>query len=163
MSYKEKYSAEEWETLSLAPYWLFHAIASADNKIDKKEQQSVNFLIANSGLFTCELFREVLVEAKNYDTLRSRSASDNRDYKTGLTETGRVLDFRTEPDIAADFKHALIAMGVFIGMSSGRMFDFNFSPEEEEALTDLGKYLNMNVHGVLKTTVVRDILGKLPR
>lgn len=163
MSYKEKYSADEWEVLNLAPYWVFYAVAGADNKIDKKEQQSVNFLIANSGLFSCELFREVLFEAKNFESLHSKAAASGKDYKTGLIEVARTLDFRTEPEIAADFKHALIAMGVFVGMSSGRLFDFNFSPEEEESLTNLGKYLNMNVHGVLKTTVVRDILGKLPK
>jgi tellurite resistance protein len=159
MSYKEKFNAEDWSKLQNSFLWVFKAIAGVDGKIDRKEKNAMNIIIDNTGNFDSKLGNELLNDLKNMDgDAVAKAEQDTSDLKTSIKEVGEILDKKVDREEAVDFKKLLIAVGAYIGDSSGKWFDYKFSDEEEEKLKEIGRWLNTSTEAFLSTTILSRIL-----
>lgn len=159
MSYKAKFNAEDWEKFQNSFLWVFKAIAGVDGKIDKKEKNAMNIIIDNAGNFESQIGNEILNDLKNssVDAIE-KAEKDSSDLKTAITEVTKILDNNLNREEAIEFKKLLIAVGAYIGDSSGKWFDYKFSDEEEEKLEEIGRWLNTSTEAFLSTTIISRIL-----
>lgn len=162
MIYKEKFNAEDWQTLKYSIVWVFKAIATVDGKIDKKERHALKIIIDNANNFESDLGIELLNDIKSDDIdIIDAAESDTRTSKDGLIEVGEVLDKMLDNQTAVDFKKLLIAIGAYVGDSSGKWFDYKFSHDEEEQLNKIGRWLGTSTEAMLSTTIITRILSKI--
>ena len=162
MAFKEKYSAEEWKTLKYAVMWVFNAVAAADNKIDKKEKKALESVLNNSGKFFNDVAREIFMDInKDFETFNKEFLNEKRDIQTGLQEVSDLLGKHLDDEIALNFKKTLIAIGVFIGHSSGSLFRSNLSDVEVEQIKKIGDMLHVTVGDLEKPPNLQQIIQNL--
>lgn len=162
MGYKEKFTAEEWELLQNGPMWVYRAVAGADNKIDKKETKAFKKLMKNITNLSNDFIKEVLAGLDYSDVeLKKPFNPDSPELRAALKELSDILNFKCERENALYYKKTLIAMGVFIGESSGSLFDYKFSNEEKEALMNVGFTLEISVADLFKTDIIHKIISLL--
>lgn len=162
MSYKEKFNAEDWQTLKNSFTWVFKAIAGVDGKVDKKEKHALKIIIDNANNFESELGIELLndIKASNEDPSEIAD-NDSRTPKEGLIEAGDIVSRMLDNETAVDFKKLVIAVGAYIGDSSGKWFDYKFSDDEEAQLNAVGRWLGTSTEAMLSTTIITRILSKV--
>jgi uncharacterized tellurite resistance protein B-like protein len=162
MYYNDQFTPDEWEYLQLSIPIIFHAIASADNKIDKKEKNAMKIILDNSGAFDSELMNELLESIKiEPDELLQNFEQKAVSYKDGLKHINRLLDYKLERKEAMDFKKTLIAIGTYIGDSSGKFLHRKLSQDEEDTLQKVGKYLDVPVKELFMTKILDRLLSKV--
>lgn len=162
MAFKEKYTPEEWSTFKFAPFWVFNAVAGADNKIDKKELKALESVIANSGKFFNDLAREIFMEIqKEYEQLKGKFEKETRSVEVGLQDVAKLVEEKINPEIGLNFKKTLIAIGVLIGHSSGSLFGSKLSEEEIKEVERVGDLLNVTVKELQKPPDLQQILQNL--
>jgi len=87
MSFKDKFSEDEWETLQLSVIWMFQAIAGADKNIDEKELHALTTLMNKAQKFEFIFLKELLSSLRfNINEISDIYAIDQRSIKTGLRE-----------------------------------------------------------------------------
>ncbi len=120
MSYREAYTADEWQTLQFSPIWVFNAVASSNKKVTDKEVKALLKEIADAPLYKQPLVREVLMSiALDFARIMDEYKYDSRDVASGLKETSLVLSQKATPNEAVDFKKALMLIGGNIARASG--------------------------------------------
>jgi hypothetical protein len=162
MAFKEKFTPEEWHTLQDAIFWVFKAVAGADNKIDKKETQALESVVSNSGKFFNDLAREVFMEVKkNFETIRSNFEKEPLSIEDGLKKVSNILIDKTTEEMGLNFKKTLIGIGVFIGHSSGSFFGSKLSDEEVTEVKRIGELLGVSVGDLEKPPNLQQIIQNL--
>lgn len=162
MSYREKFNAEDWQTLKNSFTWVFKAIAGIDGKVDKKEKQALGIIVDNANNFESELGIELLNDIKaTGEDPTELTDSNAKTPKEGLTEVGAILDRMLDNETAVDFKKLIIAVGAYIGDASGKWFDYKFSDDEEAQLNAVGRWLGTSTEAMLSTTIITRILAKV--
>ncbi|MFC2132116.1 hypothetical protein ACFLSQ_11845 [Bacteroidota bacterium] len=158
MAFKEKFSPEDWTNLQYAIFWVFNAVAGADNKIDKKEKKALESVIANSGKFFNDLAREV---QKGFDKLHDDFDKLSTSSQDGLKGVSELLKGKVDDDMGLNYKKTLIAIGVFIGHSSGGWFGSKLSDEEVGAVKSVGEYLHVSVADLERSPNLGQIIQNL--
>lgn len=162
MSFKEKYTVEEWKTLEYAVMWVFNAVAAADNKIDKKEKKALESVLSNSGKFFNDVAREIFMDInKNFKTFNDEFLKEGRNIQDGLQQVSEILKEHLDDEMALNFKKTLIAIGVFIGHSSGSLFGSNLSDPEVEQIKKIGDMLHVSVGDLEKPPNLQQIIQNL--
>lgn len=64
---------------------------------------------------------------------------------------------------ALNFKKTLIAIGIYIGNSSGGMFSSKFSDEEVEALKKVGLMLGVTENQLQQPPSIKDLIDSIKR
>lgn len=162
MYQNDKFEQDEWEYLQMSIPIIFHAIADADNKIDKREKNAMQIILDNAGAFDSELMNELLESIKKTpDELLDEYSKKELTYKDGLKHINRLLDYKLDRKEAMDFKKTLIAIGTYIGDSSGKFLHRKLSQVEEDALHKAGKYLDVPVKELFMTKILDRLLSKV--
>ena len=138
MGNRELFDATEWRTLQFTPLWTFHAVAGADQKVDKKEQMALSKELAEGILYNNELAKEVLMSlVSELDHVLLAYSADNRDVMRGFSDAADLLDQKVSSDMANGFKHSMLLLGTNIAEASGGGFfgrGDKVSDEERAAL-----------------------------
>ena len=162
MAFKDKYNVDEWKTLQYAVMWVFNAVAAADHKIDKKENKALESVLSSSGKFFNDVAREIFMDInKNFSAFNAEFLKENRDIQTGLEQVSEILKENLDDDMALNFKKTLIAIGVFIGHSSGSLFGSNLSEPEVEQIKKIGDMLKVSVGDLEKPPSLQQIIQHL--
>jgi hypothetical protein len=132
MSYRDRFTDEEWRTLELAPLWMLMLVGGMDKKVDRKEMREFARQIAlgptHSQPFGIEVFLSI------HNNLSAVLASGQGCGPVdGLKRVTKLLE-KVEPQQAVDFKASLIHIGQKIAASSGGLFQKKVSKEETAAL-----------------------------
>ncbi len=162
MSFKPKFTADEWETLKKSFFWTFEAVANADEKIDKKEKKALERLINSSGKFYNDLARELLMEiSKEYPQNKEKFESGNGDFVGGLKKVSEILASKVTEETNVNFKKTLVAVGVIIGHSSGSLFGSKLSDVEVKRVKEIGDLLNLEPADLQRPPNLEQILQSL--
>ncbi|OGU59157.1 MAG: hypothetical protein A2X64_07130 [Ignavibacteria bacterium GWF2_33_9] len=156
---KELFSSEEWSSLLEVPYLVFTYIAGIDGNTDKKEIDAFNQFCKARNRFNSKLLKEILPDNPS-EYLKYHQSTDisKNTIKEKLRNVDLLLDLKADRSDSVSFKHHLIAMGRFVADSSGKMFSPKMSDEEEDAIHQIGKFIDIDAYKLFKTTMVDEIL-----
>jgi hypothetical protein len=145
MSSRGNFTADEWQTLQFAPLWVFSAVASADDDIDKKELNALAEELKDAPLFKNPLARDVLISvATNFGSIMEAYRRDSRDILRGLRDVAAVLAAKESPDTAQGFKRAMLLIGKNVAEASrGGLFGPKISKEEKAAIALVAAALDL--------------------
>lgn len=161
MAIKEKLSNEEWNILEKSTFLVFHAVANADGVIDKKEKKAFLQILQNYKEFNNELTREVLSSvSKNYN---EDSNIDSSTMEEDLREISAVLEDKVPYKDILIFKKTLIAIGVYIGNSSGGIFSSKFSDEEVQVIKKVGLSLGVTENQLQQSPSIKDLIDSIKK
>lgn len=159
---KEIFQEEEWALLCETPAIVLNVVGSADGKIDKKEIEAFEHFAKRKNAFASKLFNHILPEKPelSIETIVQKKY-DKSELKEKLRSVDNILDNKVDEIDAKLFKHHLIALGAHIANASGKMFSDKISEEESNSLVLLGKYLDVDVNHLFRSTLIDEILKKL--
>jgi len=158
---KELFTEQEWELLQRTPAFVFAMIATVDGVADKKESEAFIKFCLNKGDFKSELFNLVLPNEPKKYLDEELPKIDKTKLKDTLREIDATLDLKINPFESKAFKHHLIAMATYIANASGKIFQHKISEEENEAIYQFAKYIDIDAAQLFKTTLVDEILKKV--
>ncbi len=161
MSVQENYTSTEWEILEKSAFWVFHEVANADGNIDKKERKAFLQVLQNHKEFNNDLTKEVLLSVgKNYN---DDFVIDTSGMEEGFKRLTSILEEKSTYKEALNFKKTLIAIGIYIGNSSGGMFSSKFSDEEVEALKKVGLMLGVTENQLQQPPSIKDLIDSIKK
>lgn len=112
MSSATIFTSSETRTLQFTPLWVFFAVAAADGKVDKVEVDVFVNELSEADLFKEPLAREVLQSVRgDFGNIWKAFQADVRNVVTGLTQVADLLDRKVSPQIAYNFKAAMLMIG----------------------------------------------------
>lgn len=156
------FTNDEWIKLKLSIPVIFYAIADADSKVDKKEKIAMKIILDNADAFDSDLMKELIASIKEEpEELLENYKKADVSVKEALKSIDRILNYKLERKEAMDFKKTLIAIGTYIGDSSGKFLHNKLSREEEEVLYRVGKYLDVPVKELMMTKILERVLAKV--
>jgi hypothetical protein len=135
VSERDKFTAAEWRTLQLAPFWMFSAVVGTYNRFDPLEYAAFVRCLEAAAAVPGQLGREVLTSViADRDRLTQAYRADRRTIGVGLFEVSNILA-KAVPEEAAEFKGMLVsAIGEGIARARGR-FGVQMSEEDADAVT----------------------------
>jgi tellurite resistance protein len=159
---KEIFQEDEWTLLCETPAIVFSVVGSADGKIDKKELEAFEHFTKKKNAFSSALFNQILPDnpALLIESVQQKKY-DKNEVKEKLRSVDNILDNKVDAIDAKLFKHHLIALGTLIANASGKMFSDKISEEENEALVTLGKFIDVDVNHLFRSTLIDEILKKI--
>lgn len=161
MAIKDSLTPDEWEVLEKSAFLVFHSVANADGVIDKKEKKAFLQVLQNYNEFNNELTKEVLLSvSKNYN---EDSTIDISNMDEGLKKISLILEEKVPYKDILNFKKTLIAIGIYIGNSSGGIFSSKFSYEEVEALKKVGLLLGVSENQLQQSPSIKDLIDSIKR
>lgn len=161
MAIKDSLSSEEWEILEKSAFWVFHSVANADGVIDKKEKKAFLQVLQNYNEFNNELTKEVLHSiSKNYN---EDSTIDISKMNEDLKQISTILEEKVPYKDILNFKKTLIAIGIYVGNSSGTIFSSKFSDEEVEAIKKVGLLLGVSENQLQQSPSIKDLIDSIKR
>jgi len=132
MGIKDSFTYQEWETLQFSPFWVFGAVAGADQDIDEKEVEALTKEITDALRFTEPLVREILMSVMvDFADIMEQFKRDSRDLVTGIQDVASVLDRKATLEQAKGFKGALLLIGTNVAKASGTTI-FRRDPVSDE-------------------------------
>lgn len=158
---KELFTDQEWELLQKIPALVFAMIASADGTVDKKETEAFIKFCSTKGNFKSELLNLVLPNNPKKYLDEVLPKIDKTKLKDTFREVDVTLDLKINPAESRTFKHHLIALATYVANASGKMFQHKISEEENEAIYQFAKYIDIDVAQLFRTTLVDEILKKV--
>jgi hypothetical protein len=136
--FRESYTAEEWRTLQFAPLWVFAAVASADGNIDEKKVGGLAKELSEWAQFKEPLVQEVLLSlGTDLASIMARYTADSRNVMVGLKDVADLLDKKSTPEQAKNFKGAMLLIGRNIAQASGDGLGGGFDTISQEGKTAL--------------------------
>jgi len=149
MSFREAYTAAEWQTLQFGPLWVFTTVASADKNIDPKELEALAKEIQEAPLYKDELVREVLMSVgMDLSNLMTQYQADSRNVMVGLQDVAALLKRKASPDNGENFKKSLLLIGGNVAKASGGGGIFRRDPisdDEKKALVMVAMWLDLKL------------------
>ena len=158
---KELFNEQEWELLQKTPAIVFSMVAAADGKVDTKELDAFSKFCHSKNVFKSELFKLLLPQDPKSYLDEALPKIDKSKLKDTLREIDVTLDLKVNPVDWKAFKHHLIALGVYVANSSGKMFQHKISEEEDEAIAKFAKYIDIDASQLFQTTLVDEIIQKI--
>jgi hypothetical protein len=129
----DHYLEGDWQTILLAPLWVFVAVGQADGPIDQKQRAALAATLERPppGVFPAFVFSHV---RKQLDALSAARESDPRTPMLGLADVNTLLRGYPNPDEADEFRRALLVLAREIALASGGgMFGRGPKVSEREA------------------------------
>lgn len=158
---KELFTEQEWELLKLTSAIVFKMVAHADKKIDNKELEAFSTFCNSRNNFKSKLFK-LLLPANPQEYLEETLPQiDKTKIKDLLREVDVTLDLKISPSDSKSFKHHLIALGVYVANSSGKLFQHNISDEEDEMIMKFAKSIDIDASQLFKTTLIDEIIKNI--
>jgi nucleotide-binding universal stress UspA family protein len=148
---EETFTAEDWQELELAPFWILAAVGGADGKIDKTERAAlvsgVDLCAGHKDAFVRRVFAAV---SENFDATLASYTKDERAALDGLRKAGDILA-RADPTQALHFKQTLVQLGVDVADASGGVLGLGGkrSRVERKALHDVAQALRMSSRRII--------------
>ena len=149
-NWRETFTADEWHTLQLAPFWISTAVAGADQFIDDAEGRSLSEQLAQWKKYTDPLTRQLLgstfEELKSVST-RFRAATHSEKALSQLRDAATILDQKVPSEQAREVKQAFLQVGKATAEASGGGFlglGDKVSPEERSMLGQIEIALGVN-------------------
>jgi hypothetical protein len=141
MSEAADFSAEEWRTLQLAPFWMLAAVAGAYRRFDSRESDAFLRSLRAAAAAPGRLNREVMTSvAADFDRVAGDFAADRRTIGSGLCAVATVLR-KAAPEEAELLKAALISeIGEAVARARGR-FGRMISEEDAKNLELAAQFL----------------------
>lgn len=147
MSYENKLSAKDWETLQMSFFAAFYGVAAIDGKVDEKETAAFSKEISEALLYKNPLVREVLASlARDLSTaLKKFQLQNTLEY---LKATRQVLETQVGEEDRDNFKRVLFGISVKIANASGGgLFGMGskISKDEKTALAAIANTLQIKL------------------
>jgi tellurite resistance protein len=161
MQLSEILSEGEINELVLAPVRIFHLIAEADDKIDKKEIKSFEYFLANAKKLDSELSLFCFNKVSNMSQLEELKSLSKIGNRESLRYISGFLGRKVEREIAIDYKITLIALGYYIAFSSGSFLAHKVSDDESDVLSSICKDLDLSYRELLSSNQIQKILDKI--
>jgi len=163
MSFQERFSATDWETLQFGVMWVFRSVAGADGTIDAAEQAAIKKVVLSYPCLPSDLAREVgQAVAENLGLLFRKSVGDGRDFKSGLNEvTSILINNKIDPIEIMNFKKSLIAIGFYVANISGDEENTKVSGEEANVLRQIAFKLNLGINDLRISPTIQEIMELL--
>ena len=141
MNEESGFTADEWQTLQFAPFWIFSALLGTYRNFDPLEYEAFSRSLEEAGSAPGQLSRDVVgsLVAEQHRVTQMYQA-DRRSIGRGLCAVATIL--RKAPAGEADmFKDMLIShIGVGVAMARGR-FGRVMSKDDEKTLELIGQFL----------------------
>ncbi|GAB5464702.1 MAG: hypothetical protein Kapaf2KO_01380 [Candidatus Kapaibacteriales bacterium] len=149
-------SKDDWETLQLLPLNVFLSVSAADGKIDRAERRAFVTAVNYCKTWGCRLAEEVLEDMKDkYSFSTEYSEKSQEILDTELQKIENILSVQVEKEDALMFRKIMIALGIFIGQSSGKVFEESFTFTEAKALRKLSMKMNVTLDELMKPPSVQ--------
>lgn len=117
---KDRFTAEEWQSLLYAPLMIFNIVAGADGRIDQKEAQAFKNLLVEGLLSDIELMKLVMNELlQDLENLTSQVFSGEMNPNDCMESIRLAVDAELTAEEALAFKLALLSIGKKIAQASG--------------------------------------------
>jgi hypothetical protein len=159
---KEIFQENEWSLLCETPAIVLNSVGGADGKLDKKEIEAFIQFAKRKNTFKSTLMNNILPDNPDEYVVSTTSKKyDKLELKEKLRLADNILDNKVDAIDAKLFKHHLIALGTLIANASGKMFSDKISEEENEALVTLGKFIDVDVNHLFRSTLIDEILKKI--
>ena len=132
---RDRYTAEEWRTLQLAPFWMLSAVVGAYDGVDPRDFQVFVHCLEVAALAEGRLRQEVLSSVlADRHRLAEQFRREPRSIGVGLFQVDAVLA-KASPDEAARFKDMLVLeIGEGVARARGR-YGTEMSDEDANSVT----------------------------
>jgi hypothetical protein len=132
---RDRYTAEEWRTLQLAPFWMLSAVVGAYDRVDPRDFQVFVRCLEVAVLAEGRLRQEVLASVlADRDRLAEQFRREPRSIGVGLFQVDAVLA-KAGPDEAARFKDMLVLeIGEGVARARGR-YGTEMSEDDANSVT----------------------------
>ena len=139
MSLQASCTPAQWRTLQFGPLWVFHAVASADEKIDDQEVAALATELQEAELFKEPIVREVLTSvAGDLTNVMQLYKADTRTVVQGLQEIADILDQVATSEQAQNYKGAMLLIGRKVAEASGGFLGLGSKISEKEKIALAG-------------------------
>ena len=131
-SFRNVCVGNQWASLEFAALWVFEAVAGRDGNIDAKEEavlvRALHEAHASPNALVREAWRAV---NDDYANTQERYHRDPRDLTQGLHDVEAALrdlvaKKKLSPEVALDFRRALLQLGVDVARASGGFLGLGF-------------------------------------
>jgi hypothetical protein len=121
----------EWQTMSLAPLWVFEAVAGVDDVVDDKERSAFMRALEHppAGVLTAFVFSRV---RREFEALGAARAKDPRAALRGIAEVATLLLGYPDGDDANAFRSALVDLALAVGGASGGLLGLGHKLSDAE-------------------------------
>lgn len=117
---KDRFTADEWQSLIYAPLIIFNIVAGADGKIDQKEVTAFKKLLVEGLLSDIELMKLVTNELlQDLEQLTGEVFAGQMDPNECMESIRNAVDTELTKEEALAFKLALLTIGKKIAQASG--------------------------------------------
>ena len=116
---QESFTRGEWETLLYAPMWVALGVAGIDERVERAEIGALAGIIDQADRVRSDLLRAVLQDLAGRPDVVDRFADDRLAVGEGLRTVSKLLDQKVPREEAAEFREALIAIGIRVGAAAG--------------------------------------------
>ena len=159
---KEIFQENEWNLLCETPAIVLNSVGGADGKLDKKEIEAFIQLAKRKNAFKSILMNNILPDNPDeYINSVSSKKYNTQELKEKLRLTDNILVNNLNEFEVKQFKHHLVALGMYIANASGKLFSDKISDEENDALVQFAKFINIDINHLLRSTEVDEILKHL--
>lgn len=139
-------SPADWQTLQLAPLWVFYLVAGADQKIDDAEKLALIQLVTGEQRPSDPISKTVLSSMeRDLGAIIRLLGQDRRDPVTGLRQTADCLGRVASGTDARAYKNTLLTLGRHVAEASPIEADETaaISAEEHGALLLIAQVLGL--------------------
>lgn len=141
----DHYLEADWQTIAMAPLWVFELVAAADHNVDEKERAAFAAMLDRPppGIFAAFVFAHV---RRHRDTLVAARASDAREPLAAIADVETLLRNYPNPDEADEFRRALVTLATEVAGASGGVLGLGakISQDEGAMLERLRAVLRVN-------------------
>jgi hypothetical protein len=141
---RDRWTAEDWRTLQLAPFWMFSAVVGAYDRFDRRDFQAFVRCMEAASLAGDGLRRELLASVvADPDRLAGQFRADPRTIGVGLFQVDAVLA-KAGREQAAAFKDMLVLeIGEGVARARGR-YGTEMSDDDARAVGLAAQLLGAN-------------------
>jgi hypothetical protein len=123
MATRADFTEDEWRQLQFAPFWVFTAVAAIDGKVDEKEMMALAKELGEAHLFKEPLVRDVLQSCRDQlQEIMKGLQVKPQIILEGLGHVADLLDRKTTPEEANNFKGAMLLIAKKVAEASGGGF-----------------------------------------
>jgi hypothetical protein len=156
---EEIFQENEWSLLCETPAIVLNSVGGADGKLDKKEIEAFIQFAKRKNTFKSTLMNNILPDNPDEYIVSTTSKKYNKlELKEKLRLADNILVNKLDEFDMKQFKHHLIALGMHIANATGKMFSDKISEEENEALVQLAKFIDIDINHLLRSTEIDEIL-----
>jgi hypothetical protein len=141
------FTEEEWDTLRLLPFVVFHRVACADGQVQREEAEALVEELRSTAFcgdpLRRELSREILTT--NFSTLLEEAADGAR-WQERVVEARHVLRRHLDDAAYRRFAGHVVRFALRVALAAERGDGvLTKTPDEEEALVALARDLGLDV------------------